>query len=646
MIKCESPTEDDVLHADALPNFGETLSTEESTTLMSYLTVHYVRIPLVVGFFASRDRVTYLFNPELQNLFRAVLFEAGPWLPASDDRPINFVPVKMSSREEQQEMADEYLNPEIASGRRHDQRLLGTDTGILLNELKHSPAATLRPLMTMLQNVVELGQASVHSPDASFVCYMLKIAIDMQSYILYSLESSLVAATHRAELQGFADEYAAFLKGPASDILRRWITQAEEENNLPTLCVIHSFRALLHLNLRPKDLTPANVATAIGSVLFVRAWHGFGMGQLRSQMDVGGDPETRLKRFMQAHGIDTNNTVKEGSLSKWLRSGRTVWLNVGFDSIRAPNMLLLDDEALKTLPPVDLPEAALFTLVQEQRRNWVHFVDNCSAADREATLNGAVRIALRKPDMSITGWELSGPLGLGRYSAPDKELVMDIQACEVMWRNKEMTPVPDSMAQFADYETIFGRASMHCGVVARQEHRLWVHVVGTDCDLQEWTMPDPEDQGVGCPVAPPEPVVVDSGFWACQVQTHTHIRTHTHTHTHTYTHTHTQTHKHTYTHTHTHTHTHKYTIHTHVNTHLYTLTISHKGVHVCQHQHGCGWLRGLRDTPSAGPRTAAERRAGPAAQPTAEWWQSTATATANADDGYASPWWCWQRRRR
>ena len=52
----------------------------ESELLLSYLTVDYVRIPLVVNFFASHDRITYLFNRELQDLLRSVLFEPGTWV--------------------------------------------------------------------------------------------------------------------------------------------------------------------------------------------------------------------------------------------------------------------------------------------------------------------------------------------------------------------------------------------------------------------------------------------------------------------------------------------------------------------------------------------------------------------------------------
>ena len=39
----------------------------------------------VMGFFASTDRVTYLFNQRLQSLLRSVLFEAGCWV-AEEER--------------------------------------------------------------------------------------------------------------------------------------------------------------------------------------------------------------------------------------------------------------------------------------------------------------------------------------------------------------------------------------------------------------------------------------------------------------------------------------------------------------------------------------------------------------------------------
>lgn len=80
------------------PLASRTPATARHIPQMGYLTVDYVRIPLVLGFFASRDRVSYLFNPELQRLLRAVLFEAGPWVSRHQRGLIEQTPVRLSAQ--------------------------------------------------------------------------------------------------------------------------------------------------------------------------------------------------------------------------------------------------------------------------------------------------------------------------------------------------------------------------------------------------------------------------------------------------------------------------------------------------------------------------------------------------------------------
>lgn len=84
IIEKPRPSEDDVLHSTKLPKFGDTLRREESETLCSYLSVPYARIPLVLSFFASHERTTYLFNPQLRDILRAVLFEGSTWVSANN----------------------------------------------------------------------------------------------------------------------------------------------------------------------------------------------------------------------------------------------------------------------------------------------------------------------------------------------------------------------------------------------------------------------------------------------------------------------------------------------------------------------------------------------------------------------------------
>lgn len=246
----------------------------------------------------------------------------------------------------------------------------------------------------MLHSIKEIGQASVHSPDASFILFMVSLSIDVESYVCYTLNHITgMSPENVSSLRRFRDLFVPFLQ-VVHDILLKWLSEAEGNKDLATASVVHSYIALLYTNVQAVELNPDNLATVLGSLAFVRAWHGFGMGQLRSQMEVGGDQETRLMRFLQAHGIDTASMVKEGSLSKWIKSGRTLWLNVGFESIRAPTFVEQDDQSLKKLPPADVPEAKLFALLQAQRRSWIQYLERLDKPLIDKVLNAALRVAL------------------------------------------------------------------------------------------------------------------------------------------------------------------------------------------------------------------------------------------------------------
>ena len=57
----DGTTEDDVLHKEALDDFDGNLSREDSEALFSYLTVPYLRVPLVIEFFAKGEDRLYFF---------------------------------------------------------------------------------------------------------------------------------------------------------------------------------------------------------------------------------------------------------------------------------------------------------------------------------------------------------------------------------------------------------------------------------------------------------------------------------------------------------------------------------------------------------------------------------------------------------
>lgn len=509
----QRPTEDDILHSDALPNFGDTLSRQESEMLLSYLTVPYLRIPLVLAFFATGDRVTYLFNHQIQGLLRAVLFDSADWVPSGKQDRITTVPASkeygFKSALQDSGVSSRGGNRANGFGGTGKHAILGTADGLLLNELRHAPESTLRPLMKMLRSLNDLAEASVYSPDAALSLYLIELALDVQSFFL------LVKVGDERE-----QEMHNFLTGSCRTILKKWLVEAFENNDIQTSCMIHSYLALIWANLRPDMLDAENVSELLGSLCFVRNWHGFGLGEpsallgYGSSMESNAAPEQRLTRFLQAHGVDTSR-LAAGSLAKYVGQNRPLYLRVGSKTVRVPNLSQHEDVdengQVKKRLLANVPEQKLFSMLQNQRASLVGFLGRIQSSSQEVfdhALTRVVRIALDTKgatlgkdavlieDDTASGWTMESR---GKYISPDKEMTLDVQAAQILWRNDELKPLPDSMTHFNDFHTIFGKRQLHCGIVAQQQHRNWVHVVGTQFDLKLWDEPEDDDHGVDCP---------------------------------------------------------------------------------------------------------------------------------------------------
>lgn len=258
-------TEEQVIYAPQLPTYDDTLSMEEAEALASYLTVDYVRIPLVLGFFASHERASFLFHPELQVLLQAVLFEAGPF--AAGGVTASCVPVR--------------CDPDVGTA------VLGARHGLLLNELHHVSMAVMRPVQVLLEHVFEVSGAdmSVHSAEAGYALFIVSVASTLELYVKKAWDMAKHAdparPAHLELLEGCLDRLHEFLRERVSAVLQRWIDEAEAEwdqpekkrqGNLPTLCVLHAFMAMAHSGALLEEANARQVGTFIGSMTYVRTW--------------------------------------------------------------------------------------------------------------------------------------------------------------------------------------------------------------------------------------------------------------------------------------------------------------------------------------------------------------------------------------
>jgi hypothetical protein len=143
------------------------------------------------------------------------------------------------------------------------------------------------------------------------------------------------------------------LRTSVKSLFCSWLEEATKNDDIPTSCVLHSYKALLFLTVLPDERTPDDFVSMLSSAAFVRSRHGFAMGMMRAQLsaqegEVSLTPEQRLLRFLQAQGLDSSQMgqeqLKRGS--ELMSSGgkrRAIFVHIrgmyGTDSVRSSRIL-------------------------------------------------------------------------------------------------------------------------------------------------------------------------------------------------------------------------------------------------------------------------------------------------------------------
>ena len=107
-----------------------------------------------------------------------------------DTTKVESVPARVSASTSEVERIRRALSGKDLGLNENPQDVLGSPLGALRNELEVAPGATLGPLLNMLTGIMELGQASVYSPDATFILYMFELGLDVHSHVIHVVQSS------------------------------------------------------------------------------------------------------------------------------------------------------------------------------------------------------------------------------------------------------------------------------------------------------------------------------------------------------------------------------------------------------------------------------------------------------------------------
>eukprot|EP00958_Prasinococcus_capsulatus_P016955 scaffold1900_cov389-Prasinococcus_capsulatus_cf.AAC.31 len=518
LCKSRIDTEDDVLHVQnkQLPLFDGHLRVDESELLLQILTAPFLRIPLVIHFFASKERIKALASQKLQQVLDACLFEMGPWLKPSDGNPMTAV---VGAAEV--DASSQLMIP--AQDRMHTS----TPLGLLFNELRNAPHTLVDAVDSILRYALALdsGRYDSESGGCAVILYAVRLAIRIESFLAFILEhcewrstagsdvfqmntTSVGSNTH---IRGLADLSTASMDGVSNAqnrihkqlhgtvfrVLERWYDDCAKRRMIRDACVIRAHITYLFKDLKYEHIDERIAVSMLSSQLFLNANHGFAIEALAqegrgksskkeertSPLETLGIPDLEVFDIFQRH---------RHKLVKWLSANvssrnnvmESVVRLVTFTGSRADRDLKAGEHSFgvrewknadiygggegRFVPDTDVaesdPEEDLFLNTQ-----WTVSMDAESAADVH---DESFEDFLRRVTTSAVGMEINCQLG-----------VFSVKQNEVHRLKEGIMSVPE-------FRNVFGQVDaggMECAEVQDTSNRSWYRLVGRRHDLQLWT---------------------------------------------------------------------------------------------------------------------------------------------------------------
>ena len=260
-------TEDDVLHLDnkELPTFGNILTPADSERFLQFLTAPYLRIPLILDFFANGDpaRLTALRTKSLQMIVDAALFEPGRWKPSDFYDTIREVPVVDLDRLE---------------------TLLATPHGTLYNEIAKSPDVLTSCILKILERALDMdvGRYTKKASSGPMILYAVRLAVRVEGFLKYALRKCVpgeprprgLETLDNIKVEASLKKIRGVLDAQAIPTLEYWIDPSRTKN-VQISCLTHAHLLYLFKNYDYEDLDYRAVSIIMTSQVYLTINHRF-----------------------------------------------------------------------------------------------------------------------------------------------------------------------------------------------------------------------------------------------------------------------------------------------------------------------------------------------------------------------------------
>lgn len=422
-----SVSEKDVQNMEgAKPTYNGCLSEAEAVHLLSLCTVPFMRVPLVLAFFANNLIGSLNNSRELRNILESVMFEPCQFNPKPEW--IKRLPVSEKLKEKQ----------------------FGTLHGVLAQELACAPDATLEPLLELLLDAVRLcskGFSSSFSGLLLFLVRMVLRALSIRKWLL-SLQVSGNMTVLGSEKE---NELLVVLTCEVLPLLERLAEASLESAEIgegvryrAVLCILA--KALIESK---RDL--CFVPTMLSHAAYAISWNSKAKDEDRQLEEERKAVQAELDAAAEARRMRASPFAKKEL---------------------EPELLHINGAS----ESVALHEC--FLAIQQCRADVLDWLRVASTAELSALLFEVTRLALQwtpTGDPAQHSWSAIAP---GIYQLSGAGIEVNLQTAEVYFNSRTMVPTPVEILQHPDFiEVMPTDAQPYCIIDSVCAHRQSVKVI-------------------------------------------------------------------------------------------------------------------------------------------------------------------------
>ena len=480
--------------------------------LLCVLTAPYLRLPLVLRFFADVRRSRSLRDARLRSCVEACLFEPGPWLPDRPCRRVETIP---------------------AAHRDH----LRTPCGALFNELALAPIPCVDAIHELLARVLE-GDVGAWAPRGAAEAFLFaaRTAARAVTFLRAVAGGSATPKTNSAPGAGTPrglDEadaprkavcmsaskaLTATLTDKVAPALKAWLPALTKDGSRTALrraCAVHAHIAYSAAKCVTSDTLDRTTATALlEAQCFLAAY------------DDDDESHSLIDADIDAHDPQAKAILAEGTLGLADSELCAVW-----QRHRGPLLTFLRDdpgsaECLEAA--VDAVAAAAESSMDKPERNGVarrwREDDACPGRfspigenDQTRPPSPRAKKEQEDDDDDYEAW-LRGVL------EPKNAEIVDAQLGEFTLKTRRLEALPRDVADHADLQRALDNTSggddLRAAEVSHRAFRRHWRLVSRRVDVVKWTKPPQE----ATPLAPDPPFGINalrplegSGSWVTQL---------------------------------------------------------------------------------------------------------------------------------